>query len=65
VTYPTLEQVEKASVDDIIRWNRFLPSPTTPEEVNTIRVIFARFGDNQRANPAEHSAASKRVGWGR
>jgi hypothetical protein len=63
VNYPKLEDIDKASVDDIVRWNRFLPSPDTSEKVEIINRIVERFRGIQQDDPGGLTAASKRVGW--
>jgi hypothetical protein len=59
--YPTLTDVEACEDPvQIVRWNRFLPSPRSDEEVEVINGIFKRFGELE---PAERTRASKAVGW--
>lgn len=60
--FPTMEEVESASPTQILRWNRFLPSPTNPEEVevnNRIFNLYKEYKDSDKIN----STTSKNVGW--
>lgn len=59
--YPTLGDVAAADLEQLIRWNRFLGSPSTPEA----REVLTRIRDRLHSAPGtEYVAASKRVGWG-
>lgn len=61
--YPTLEQVEKASHEQLLRWNRFLPSPTSDDQIEVLNLIAERLKIQQSIDPAEHTRASKSIGW--
>lgn len=60
--YPTLEQVEAASLEQLTQWQRFLSSPTD-ENRPTLERIMARHAELRAADPAAAIAASKSVGW--
>ena len=69
--YPTLEEVEAASHEDLCRWWRFLPSPGTSaigtdnymtvleSEAPVITRVVERFRKLGGFTPA----MSKRIGW--
>lgn len=63
--YPTLNEVEKANVEQTLRWNRFLSSPNDQNEVDIISRILERLKDLRSADEAAYVAASKRIGWER
>ncbi len=63
MNYPTIERVRTADVESVLRWNRFLPSPRTPDQVKVINVIVTRLGALKEANPGEYVSTSKRIGW--
>lgn len=60
MTYPTLEQVQRATATEIVRWNRFLPTPRSEAELAVINAVFARM---IALNEPERVRASKEVGW--
>lgn len=62
--YPDVDQVTEAGIEDVLRWNRFLPSPRTTCEVHTMNAIIERMTDLRRNDPEAFSRASKLVGWG-
>jgi hypothetical protein len=41
--FPTMEQVEKATHEQLARWYRFLPSGDTPEQKKIMDRLSARF----------------------
>lgn len=61
--YPSLDQVEAASHEQLLRWNRFLPSPSTPPQVAALNLIVERLRIQQQIDPTEHARASKAIGW--
>ena len=60
MTYPTLEQVERADRYDLCRWHRFLPSPETDEQVKVNHRLFERWTEVGGFTPE----ISKDLGWG-
>ena len=57
---PTLEQVEKASREQLAKWYRFLPSGETPQQqkvVDRIAVRFKKMGGMTKE-------LSQRIGYG-
>lgn len=59
MNYPTIEQVDAASAEDVVRWVRFLPSPNDEQ-----RPIMDRIVKRNRELPDEERVkASKAVGW--
>lgn len=57
-----MEEVERADVVALLRWNRFLPSPTDDERAAATRA-FERLGELQAADPGAFVEASKGLGW--
>jgi hypothetical protein len=57
--FPTLEQVQKAPVEQLARWYRFL-LPTTSDEQKVLDVITARFQKLGGMTPE----LSRRIGHG-
>ena len=58
--FPTNEQVEKASHEQLARWYRFLPSDKTPEHQKLMDKIAKRF----KALGGMTPEISKRIGFG-
>jgi hypothetical protein len=58
--FPTLEQVETASHEQLARWYRFLPSGNTPEQKKIMDKIAKRFKTLGGMTPQ----MSKRIGFG-
>jgi len=58
--FPTNEQVEKASYEQLARWYRFLPSGNTPEQKKIMDKIAKRF----KASGGMTPEISKRIGFG-
>ena len=63
MTYPTLEQVEKAGVEELLRWNRYLPSPMDDHQVAVLERAIVLLDVRRTEDPAAYTAASKRIGW--
>ena len=59
MSYPTTEQVEDASHEQLARWYRFLESPPGDAEAEVMNLILERFNKLGGWNPA----LSKQVGW--
>ena len=60
--YPSLEEVENADSTQIMRWQRFLPSPSNDEQIKIINRVFARYIE-LRDKGDINSNTSKHVGW--
>lgn len=60
IEFPTLDQVEQASREQLARWYRFLPSAIHPEKQQVQARIFERFHALGGMTPE----ISKRIGWG-
>ena len=60
MTYPTFEQVEKADQYTLCMWHRFLPSPTTDEQVKLNQRMWDRWSEGGGFTPE----ISKSIGWG-
>jgi hypothetical protein len=64
--FPTMEEVQKASVEDLARWYRFLPVGDTREHQEIMDSITERLkkkgGINENGDIA--AAVSKRIGHG-
>ena len=60
--FPTMEEVESATPIQILRWNRFLPSPTNPSEVEVNNKIFDLYKEYKDDGKID-SNTSKSVGW--
>lgn len=60
--YPTLAQVEEAGQAELIRWTRYLPSPSDADRP-TLERILERLRTVREEDPDGHVAASKAVGW--
>ena len=58
--FPTMEQVEKASHEQLARWYRFLPSGNTPEHEKIMNKIASRFKTLGGMTPD----VSKKIGFG-
>ena len=58
--FPTIEQVEKASHEQLARWYRFLSSGNTPEQKKIMGKIAKRFKTSGGMTPE----ISKRIGFG-
>jgi hypothetical protein len=60
--YPTMEEVNSADGDQILRWHRFLPSPENEEQEKVITTIFNKYIE-LRDKGDINSNTSKRVGY--
>jgi len=58
--FPTMEQVEKASHEELARWYRFLPHGDTPEQKKIMKRIDQRFKEKGGMTPA----VSSKIGYG-
>ena len=58
--FPTLEQVEKADVEQLAKWYRFLPSGDTPEQQKIMDRLAQRFKKLGGMTPE----LSSRIGYG-
>lgn len=60
--YPTAEQIERCeSVEEALRWQLFLPSPTGEEEARIINLVMQKVAGLRVANAAAYVAAHKRL----
>lgn len=60
--YPTSDEIERAGLETLVVWNRYLPSPTD-EQRPILERIVARYRDLAEQDPAAAVRASRRVGW--
>ena len=60
--YPTLEEVESASPNQIMSWYRFLPSPSGSEQVEVMDRICDIWKELKTKGDI-NSNTSKSVGW--
>ena len=58
--FPTMEQIEKASHEQLAQWSRFLPSGDTPEQKKIMNRMAERFNKLGGMTPR----ISKRIGHG-
>jgi hypothetical protein len=58
--FPTLEQVEKASQEQLAKWYRFLPTGNTAEQKKIMDRIAKRF----KASGGMTPELSKKIGFG-
>lgn len=58
--FPTMEQVEKASHEQLAMWFRFLPTGDTPEQKRIMKRIEQRFKEKGGMTPA----VSSKIGYG-
>lgn len=63
--YPTLEVVDRADIESLLRWMRFLPSPAADEQLVVMNRIIARYCEERDKDPAANTRASKAIGWDR
>jgi len=59
MNYPTYEEVEEATHEQLARWCRFLPSPMTEEQLRVINHAAGRLKVMGGFTPE----ISKRIGW--
>ncbi len=62
LNYPTMEQVEDASPEEIMRWQRFLPTPSNKEQSDIINAVFTKFIKLKDSGDI-NSGTSKTIGW--
>lgn len=61
---PTVEQVEESTdVEEVLRWNRFLPSPRNDDEIAVINAVVKRLAELRAQSNDAYVAASKSIGW--
>jgi hypothetical protein len=58
--FPTMEQVEKASHEQLAWWYRFLPTGNSPEQEKIMNKIASRF----KALGGMTEGVSKKIGFG-
>jgi hypothetical protein len=58
--FPNMDQVEKASHEQLARWYRFLPSGNTPEQEKIMNKIASRFKSLGGMTPE----VSRKIGFG-
>ncbi len=58
--FPTMEQVDKATHEDLARWFRFLSTGDTPEQKKVMKRISERF----KKMGGMTDQISKRIGFG-
>lgn len=62
--WPTVAQVEACeSVEDCLRWNRFLPRPTEDAHIPIINAVVKRLGVLRARDNDAYVRASKNLGW--
>jgi len=57
--YPTLSEIETADYEQICRWYRFLPSPSSSDEKMILDQIILRYKEGGGFT----TEISKKVGW--
>lgn len=63
--WPTVDQVEKSeSVEQVLRWNRFLPPPVDDDKVAVIDAVVERLKVLRARDNGAYVQASKNLGWG-
>ena len=61
--YPTEEQVKTAGIHAVLRWNRFLPPPTSATEKKVLLAVLARHRELKEEKPGDFVAASREIGF--
>lgn len=62
--FPTATEVAAStSVEQVLRWNRCLPSPRTDAQVKVIDAVVKRLGELRTLDNAAYVRASKSIGW--
>ena len=61
-SYPTTKEIEEASPEQIMKWQRFLPSPSNESERESINLIFKKYLELKDTGDI-NSNTSKSVGW--
>lgn len=59
MNYPTIEEVDNASKEQLARWYRYLPIGTTLEHLEIVNRVCDRFKESGGWTPE----LSKTVGW--
>jgi hypothetical protein len=62
MNYPSEHTVELARPEQLLRWQRFLPSPRTDHQLQVINLIHSKY-QNLNLRLDEMVTLSKRVGW--
>ena len=63
MNYPTIQQVEaNTSVEQALRWYRFLPSPKAAQ-VDVLNAVIKRLGELRPQDNTAYVEASKSIGW--
>jgi len=60
--YPTKEEVFNGEPYQILKWHRFLPSPTNEKEIEIINFLFDKYKEMNTKGEI-NSNTSKQVGW--
>lgn len=58
-----MDAVESADVHSLLKWNRFLPSPTTEAHIDMLNRIVVRLAEEREKAPGAYVQASKSIGW--
>ena len=62
--WPTLAEVEEStSVERVLEWNRFLPSPRNDAQVKIIDAVIAKLSALRAEDNDAYVRASKNLGW--
>ena len=59
MNYPSISEVNDASIEQLARWHRFLPSPMNELQVDTMSKIVSTFNNLGGFTPE----LSKRIGF--
>jgi len=59
MNYPSIDEIEAADHEQICRWWRFLPSPSSVQDLDAARFIGERFSAFGGFTPE----LSKKIGW--
>jgi len=62
LNYPTIEQVEDASPEEVMKWQRFLPTPSNKEQSDIVNAVFSKYKKLKDSGDI-NSGTSKAVGW--
>lgn len=61
--WPALAEIESANVEELLRWNRWLPKDREPQQHEIIEVILDRLYVFRHTEPSAYLLASRNVGW--
>ena len=62
--FPSVTEVENSTdVEQVLRWNRFLPRAQNEEDFAAVTAIVNRLGELRAQDLAAYVAASKSIGW--